>query len=191
MSLPKLPSLDDPCGKHFVYRDFVECSQTWQSLNLNNVPESRETYEALKRLAVLVLDPVWEFFGAITLTYGVATRRLIKEIRHDVAPKIDQHSSYEKSAAGKVICSRGGASCDFLVEGVDSLAAAQWVVGHTSFDRLYYYGADRPIHVSATDEPIGQCVIVSRDQESRRVLPTVISNKKFLALPAEEHGEEK
>ena len=137
-----------------------------------------------RRLATLILDPVSERFGPINLTYGVATRQLIKVIRHDVAPKIDQHSSYEQSAAGKIICSRGGAACDFVVKEVDSMVVAQWIVEHTRFDRLYYYGADRPIHVSATDEPIGQCVIIRREQESRRVLPTVISNEKFLALRA-------
>jgi hypothetical protein len=184
MSLPKLPSLDDPCGKHFVYRDFVECSESWRSLDLDNIPERPETYAALQRLATLILDPVSERFGPIDLTYGVATRQLIKVIRRDVSPRIDQHSSYEQSATGKIICSRGGAACDFVAKGVDSMVVAQWIVGHTSFDRLYYYGADRPIHVSATDEPIGQCVIIRQEQDSRRVLPTVISNEKFLALRA-------
>ena len=182
MNLSNLPDLDDRCGRHFVYRDFIECSETWRSLSLDNIPERPETYVALRTLAIVVLDPVSERFGPITLTYGVATHRLIKEIRKDVSPRADQHASYEQSANGKIICSRGGAACDFVVEGVDSLAVAQWVVGHTRFDRLYYYGADRPIHVSATEEPIGQCVIVRREQESRRVLPTVISNEKFLAL---------
>lgn len=182
MSSPKLPELDHPCGKHFVYRDFVECCETWRSLNVDNTPEQAETYAALGKLAKLVLDPVADDFGPITLTYGVATRRLIKEIKHDVSPRVDQHSSHERSATGKAICGRGGAACDFFVDGVDSLAVAQWVVRYTRFDRMYYYGVDRPIHVSATDDPKGQCVIVSREEESRRVIPTVISTEKFLAL---------
>ena len=182
MSSPKLPDLDQPCGKHFVYRDFVECSETWRSLHIDNVPERLETYAALRKLAILVLDPVSDYFGPITLTYGVATGRLVKEIRHDVSPRVDQHSSYERAATGKTICSRGGAACDFAVAGVDSLTVAQWIVEHTKFDRLYYYRADRPIHVSAADDSKGQCVIVTRDEESRRVLPSVISTEKFLAL---------
>ena len=182
MSSPKLPELDHPCGKHFVYRDFVECCETWRLLKVDNMPEQSETYDALGKLANLVLDPVSDRFGPITLTYGLATHRLIKNIRHDVSPRVDQHSSYERSAVGKMICDRGGAACDFVVNGVDSLVVAQWIVEHTRFDRMYYYGVDRPIHVSATDEPKGQCVIVSREDESRRVMPTVVSTEKFLAL---------
>ena len=182
MNLRKLPKIDDLCGKRFVYRDFVECSDTWRLLDVDNIPEQPETYAALRRLVNLVLDPVSDHFGSITLTYGVATPQLTKKIRRNISPRVDQHSSHELSATGKTICSRGGAACDFSVNGVSSLVVAQWVVGNTKFDRLYYYGVDRPIHVSASDQPKRQCVIVKRKEGSRQVLPTVISTEKFLAL---------
>ena len=181
-NLPKLPDLDDPCGKRFAYRDFVECSATWQSMSMDNAPEEPNTYVALRELAILILDPVSEHFGPITLTYGVATPRLIKKIRRNISPRVDQHSSYELSEAGRTICCRGGAACDFVVSGFSSLVVAQWIVENTKFDRLYYYGVDRPVHVSAADEPKGQCVIVTRKKVIRQVLPRVISTKKFLTL---------
>ena len=188
-NLRELPSIDDACSRSFVYRDFIECGKTWLSSGVNNVPAQYQSYLSLKHLANTVLEPVVSHFGAIELTYGMATGDLIKNIKRGIAPRLDQHASHELSAAGKRICDREGAACDFRVQGVDSLVVAQWLVANTSFDRMYYYGGDRPIHVSAAVDPKGQCVLIRRDPSSGRVIPSVISAKNFLEMKSNQGGE--
>ena len=180
--MPRLPDLDDPCGRHFTFRDFVECGETWQRTQVDNTPAQIETYEALRLLAESILDPVAAEFGHVSLTYGVSCHALSKTIPSRIAPYLDQHASYELTPIGKRICERGGAACDFEVANVDSLGLAQWVVQNTPFDRLYFYGADCPIHVSAAVSPNRKCVIVSRHESTGRVIPRSISVANFVQL---------
>ena len=191
MNLRVLPDLDDSCGRYFTYRDFVECGSTWDSENVNNVPKQAETYLSLRSLASSVLDPVVDQFGTIELTYGFSCGALANLIKKGIAPRLDQHSAHELSRSGKPICDRGGAACDFLVHGVDSLTVAQWVVRYTAFDRLYYYYVDRPIHVSAASAPIRQVVLVNRNRKLRNVQPTVISQDDFLNMSVDNEDEQK
>lgn len=181
-NLSRLPSLDDACGKHFTYRDFVECSDAWKNNPVDNVPRQLETYASLTRLATEVLDPVIERFGDIELTYGFSGAELAKQIKRGIAPKIDQHAAQERSPRGPFICSRGGAACDFVGTQIDSLKLAQWTVSNTNFDRLYYYGFRRPIHVSAAVKPKRQIVLVKRKINSRSVWPSVVSAAVFLTM---------
>ena len=46
------------------------------------------------------------------------------------------------------MCERGGAACDFIVDDEDMREVAEWIVANLPYDRLYFYGSDRPIHVS-------------------------------------------
>src|SRR5207302_7558431 len=94
-------------------------------------------------------DPVVEYFGAIKLTYGFASTALTNLIPKDIAPRLDQHAACETSRNGRLICPRRGAAVDFLVEYEDMVEVARWISTNCSFDRMYVYGADRPIHVSA------------------------------------------
>ena len=79
MSAP--PDLDQPCGKHFVYRDLIACGETWRRLTaestpgppFDNIPQATETFEAMRTLCAAVLDPVVEHFGRLELTYGFAS----------------------------------------------------------------------------------------------------------------------
>ena len=43
-------------------------------------------------------------------------------------------------------------AADLTVRGVSSFVVASWVIEHTPFDRLYFYGANRPFHVSVGPE---------------------------------------
>ena len=148
-----VPSLDQPCGKHFRYRDLIECGETQRRLGTPNVPEQPATYNALHDLSATILDPVIEYFGAIRLTYGFASRELTRHIPGRIAPRLDQHASYELDRHGKMLCPRGGAACDFVVDDEDMEDVAQWIMANLPFDRLYYYGNDRPIHVSYAEAP--------------------------------------
>jgi len=144
----RIPDLDDPCGANFKFRDFIECGETQQRLGVRNLPLRPATYNALYDLATQVLDPVIEYFGAIQLTYGFCGPELGKHINSRVAPKLDQHACWERNRAGKLICERGGAACDFIVDDEDMEEVARWMLAHLPVDRLYVYGPQQPLHVS-------------------------------------------
>jgi DNA phosphorothioation-associated putative methyltransferase len=164
-----IPSLDAPCGAHFKYRDLTECGVTWQHTKIDNSPKSPDSYTALCDLARCVLDPVIDYFGSIKLTYGFASKALTKHIHRDIEPSLDQHASLETSSTGRSICSRGGAAVDFLVEFEDMREVADWVAANTPFDRLYFYGSDRPIHVSYGPEHKREVVELFVSEKGRRV----------------------
>lgn len=144
----RVPELDEPCGKNLTFRSFVECGQTQAQTGCPNVPRSAKTYNALYALAAQILDPVIEYFGGIRLTYGFCSAELARAIPGRIAPELDQHASCEVNRRGNLICSRGGAACDFIVDDEDMFEVADWIIANLDFDRLYVYGADRPIHVS-------------------------------------------
>jgi hypothetical protein len=59
------------------------------------------------------------------------------------------------------------------------LEVARWVAANTPFDRLYFYGPDRPIHVSYGPEQSRQIVIM-RAGPSGRLLPRVVGRERFV-----------
>lgn len=61
-----------------------------------------------------------------------------------------------KKRNGKFLCERLGASCDFIVEDEDMEEVVQWISENINFDKIYFYGNDRPIHVSYFPEPSNQ-----------------------------------
>lgn len=164
-----VPSLDSPCGVNFSYRDFVECGETQLRLGCPNIPKNPETYNALLGLATKVLDPLIEYFGAIKLTYGFCSHDLSKHIKERIAPGLDQHAGEEHKDTGALICNRGGAACDFLVEYEDMREVADWAVKNLPFDRLYFYGSDRPVHISWSSEPAFLAYEMRPTQSGRRI----------------------
>ncbi|MBY5990512.1 hypothetical protein [Ferrimonas balearica] len=150
---PPLPSPDSSCGKHFTYKDFIECSDSWVRARPSNVPQQLATYQAIDTLCQTVLDPIWAQFGPIKLTYGFSSASLVKVVKEtpypNITPSGDQHAGCELNRAGKPICPRLGQAVDCYVPGVSSLVVAQWAAQHTPFDRLYFYSAHRPFHISA------------------------------------------
>ncbi|WP_248320823.1 DNA phosphorothioation-associated putative methyltransferase [Caballeronia sp. Sq4a] len=165
-----IPDLDQACGQHFTFRDFVECGETQKRLNVTNVPRSPATYNAFYDLATQVLDPIIEYFGSIRLTYGFCSPDLSKHITRRVAPKLDQHSSCELSFKGSLICPRGGAACDFIIDDENMADVVDWIIDNVGFDRIYYYGEDRPIHISWAPEYAAD-VYSMRLSPSGRLIP--------------------
>lgn len=157
--------LDAPCGRTFRFRDLIECGETFRHLSElhstgasapANLPCEPATWAALEALAVSILDPTTKRFGPITLTYGFSSAELTRAIRKHaraqgrpprICPHLDQHAGHE-SMGHRRICPRDGVAVDFLVEGVSSRIISAWIVDNLRFDRLYYYGEDRPLHVS-------------------------------------------
>lgn len=163
-----LPDLDSRCGATFTYRELIECGETWSRTRIDNVPQSPESYNALHDLAIEILDPVVDYFGAIKLTYGFASSSLTKHIGKNIAPKLDQHAACEVERSGRAICPRRGAAVDFLVEFEDMVEVARWISANCAFDRLYLYGSDRPLHVSTGPECSRECYLV-RTAGNRRI----------------------
>jgi len=178
--LGDIPTLDDPCGRYLTFRDLVSCGETQRNQCVKNVPREPESYTALSLLVILVLDPVMEWFGGIELTYGFCSPELARRISHGIDPKRDQHAACERHSHGRMICSRGGAAVDFLVRDESMFEVAQWITRNTPFDRLYFYGDDRPVHVSHGPQQSRQVVLMLEGPSGRRV-PRVMPVEKFLA----------
>jgi hypothetical protein len=180
-----IPDLDDPCGRYLTFRQLIACGETQVRTGLPNLPKRAESYNALYDLAAQVLHPAIDYFGMIHLTYGFCSPDLAKEIPGRIDPKRDQHAAHELNRSGKPICERLGAAVDFLVTDERMLEVAQWIVAHTPFDRLYFYGDDQPIHVSFGPNHARQ-VVLMRPGKSGRLIPKVVSKEAFLQLQAVE-----
>ena len=142
------------------FRNFIECGETQERLGLANRPKQPESYGALRRLAIDLLDPVIEEYGMIKLTYWFSSAELSRTIPERIAPKLDQHAAYELNRRQLPICPRLGAAVDFIVEYESMLEVAQWITKNCAFDRLYYYGNDRPIYVRVGPECVGAVVMM-------------------------------
>ena len=151
-------------GKYLTLEEFCTCTQTYQKYadQINPFPENlSETLPALENLNRLILDPIIEHYGIdkFRLTYGFCSKDLKKYLAKKdpetglkngrVAPEIDQHLAHEINKNGKYYCQRLGAACDFLILGVESDRVIDWILAQKlPFDSLYFYGSDRPIHIS-------------------------------------------
>jgi len=166
------------CSKHFTFADFIHCGETQAKLRIPNLPESVETIQAIKKHATLILDPIFEKFGPLNLTYGLCTQQLKVKIPARAAPKVDQHASYELNSRGNLICNRGGIAADFLVPDLFSWKLACFVVQELPFDRLYYYGSDKPIHVSWSSIPCGQIILMMPNKRGHKT-PKRINKHRF------------
>jgi hypothetical protein len=174
-------NLDEACGVSFTYRDFIECGESWQSSKTDNLPNSPETFRSLYQLADKILDPIVDYFGEIELTFGFCSPALAKVISGRIEPKLDQHAGHELNRRKNLICDRLGASADFIIEDEDMLEVAQWIVENLPFDRLYFYGPDRPLHISYSPEPISQVTVMKQSKTNpNRLVPSTMSPEKFL-----------
>ena len=170
--------LTKKCSKYFTYKDLIECGETQSRLGFKNLPIQERSFEALAELALNILDPLVEKFGELKLTYGFCSPGLAKKIPSNIAPKIDQHSSWELNSKGNLICERGGAAVDFIIPNTGMLEVAKWLTKNIEFDRLYFYGDKLPVHVSYGPDGTGQIVLMTNEKNGR-LIPRVISNNNF------------
>lgn len=175
---PTTPELDDKCSRFFTYRSFIECGETQRDTQIPNLPREMESYLAIKNLATQVLDHVQYRYGPIKLTYGFSSRELIKKIPGRISPALDQHASHERKLNGNLICDRTGAACDFIVADVDMREVAEWVLKNTDADRVYFYGSEKPVHVSHSSMPARQFVEMLVG-EKNRLMPKVVPLSKL------------
>lgn len=150
-------------GKYLSLEDFCTCSHTYKIYadKINNLPKNPASIEALKKLNQFILDPIIDYFdqAKFKLTYGFCSPDLKQFLNKKdpltgqkngrIAPSIDQHMAHEINKNGKYYCGRLGAACDFLVLDLQSNHLINWILSQKlPFDSLYFYGNNRPIHIS-------------------------------------------
>jgi hypothetical protein len=151
-------------GKYLTLEKFCTCTQTYRTYKdqINPFPANpQETIPAILALIEAIVDPVIDEFGCdrFRLTYGFCSKDLKRYLEKKdpvtgqkngrVAPELDQHLAHEVNQKGHYYCHRLGASCDFLILDLSSSALVEWILAHQlPFDSLYFYGENRPIHIS-------------------------------------------
>ncbi len=150
-------------GKYLTLKDFCTCSQTYQRYanRIDPLPKNLETIQAIQALNQWLLDPIIDHFGIdnFQLTYGFCSPDLKKYLNQKdpetgvkngrIDPTRDQHLAHEKTKNNRYYCQRLGASCDFRIKGISSDQVIDWIIlQKLPFDSIYYYGFDRPIHIS-------------------------------------------
>jgi hypothetical protein len=154
---------------HFMASDLLHAGETWARTRVVNAPTLASTWTSLKRLCEDILEPVRARFGPPSITYGFASTALMKNIHERTAPALDQHAGHEAKRGGQPICCRLGQAVDFFVPGVSSADVALWIVENLHFDRLYFYGEDRPLHVSVGPDESRAITAMLPSASGRRV----------------------
>jgi hypothetical protein len=116
-----------------------------------------------------VLEPVLAKFVRPQITYGFASRALLRLLPAHAAPPLDQPAACELNQKGKPICLRLGAAVNMRIEKVTSKGLAIWMAQTLPIDRLYFYGSDRPVYVSIGPERTGRIVAMLPGPSGRRV----------------------
>lgn len=152
-----------PLGRHFTLGDLCTCSQTYRQNPeaIAPYPQQPASLDALRALAETLLDPLADRYGGdrLVLAYGFCSADLRRWLnqrdpatgrkRGRVDPRRDQHAAAERTRTGRPVCDRGGAACDFYIAGEPSDRLVDWILAaQLPFDSLYFYGRDRPIHLS-------------------------------------------
>lgn len=150
-------------GKYLTLEEFCTCTNTYHKYRdrIDPLPKNPETLAAIKALNEWIIDPVIDDFGRdkFQLTYGFCSPDLKRFLAKKdpvtglkngrVDPVRDQHMAHEINRNGKYYCERLGASCDFLIKDLSSDRLVDWILSQKlPFDSLYFYGSDRPIHIS-------------------------------------------
>lgn len=153
-----------------------------------NRPLQAESIDALNRLSEKIIVPIEKQFAEITITYGFTSFELLKYIRRnspgDMAPELDQHAAFELNSRSNRICKRDGAACDIYVKGYENQMhiIAQYVINELPFDRLYFYGSDRPIHITFGPDHKRYLHVKYRDENGNRNVGRGASGEKALTL---------
>jgi len=151
-------------GRHLTLEEFCTCTQTYRRYanQIDPFPKHpNETLPALMALGQHIIDPVIETFGRgrFQLTYGFCSADLKRWLaqtdpitgrKYGIAsPRLDQHMAHEVNRNGRYYCPRLGAACDFKIVDLPSDDLVTWIVAQAlPFDSLYFYGVERPIHIS-------------------------------------------
>lgn len=166
--LPKSVSL----LAHPLGAKLINWHNSRHDLSTNNFPIQPKSIKSLEYLVSEILLPIASKFKRPTITYGFTSSELKNYISLNApkgtAPKLDQHSSFELNKDGNMICSRGGAACDFYIKDCSMTNVVSFIVNNLSYDRLYFYGENRPIHISVNEDAMKYLQLMHESKNGRR-----------------------
>lgn len=156
-----------------LYTQLLNWHQARHQFAGDNTPSpASELFLAL--LTRQILLPVAEHFGNLTITYGftgpVLSRYIQRLLPAGTAPGLDQHACCELNSKNSPICKRQGAACDFIVQGYEERMhlVAQFICQQLSFDKLYFYGRNRPVHISVSADPLRHLQVMQQSANNQR-----------------------
>lgn len=161
--------------KHPVANNLLNWYQEKHVISLDNFPKDVESINSILELIETVLLPVNKKFGDVKITYGFVSQELNRYIQKNSStgtyPTIDQHSASELNNANNHICKRHGIACDFFINGFENKMdqVMLFIVKNLDFDKIYYYGNDRPIHVSVGNKSEKHLQIMNVSANGRRI----------------------
>jgi hypothetical protein len=145
-------------------------SQRYPELQSNS--PSLQSLVSIRLLCERILLPVQNQFGLVKVTYGFTSANLVSLIRKKnpsgTAPELDQHAASEFNSRENQISKRSGSACDFFIKNYSMADISRFIVNNLDFDRLYFYGDNRPIHVSISDKPVRHLQIMCESSSGRR-----------------------
>jgi hypothetical protein len=172
-----------------LYQQLVDWHRLRHAVSIINTP-SPSSAAWLKTLISEILLPLQQL-GEIRVTYGFVGYELNKYIqKHSpsgTAPILDQHASCETNLKDHFICNRPGAACDILITGYEDRMqlVAQYIIQNLHYDRLYFYGRNRPIHVSVAPQNTYQLQVMNQSDKGRRYPGKRAYGKNAQTLAAE------
>ena len=161
--------------KHPIANQLFNWYQNKHSISLDNIPKASESILSTIMMIERVLLPISKKLGDINVTYGFVSPELNRYIqKHSSSgtyPSIDQHAASELNQANKQICKRHGLACDFIVNGYEKQMdkVMLFIVNNLNFDKIYYYGNDRPLHVSVGNKSERHLQIMNVSDQGRRI----------------------
>lgn len=160
---------------HPISNQIINWHKDRHDVCVDNSPTEKASTDFILAMIEHILLPIENKFGRIKVTYGFVSAELNTHIQKNsssgTCPSIDQHSSTELNKKHNHICERGGLACDFVVVGFEERMdiITTFIVNNLSFDKIYYYGNDRPLHVSINDQPKAHLQIMNTSSKGRRI----------------------
>jgi hypothetical protein len=161
--------------KHPLANQLFNWYQNKHNISLDNIPQANESIQSAIMMIETVLLPISKKFGDIKITYGFVSSALNKYIQKNSSsgtyPSIDQHAASELNNANNHICKRHGLACDFIVSGYEKQMdqVMLFIANNLDFDKIYYYGHDKPLHVSVGNESERHLQIMNVSDKGRRI----------------------
>jgi len=158
-----------------MFNQLINWFQGKHKIELSNLPSTEGSKNQLNNLQVKIIEPIENEFGPINITYGFVSAELNRFIqKHSpsgTAPQLDQHASHEINRQGNRINKRDGAACDFFIDGYKNQMneIVIYLCQHLEFDKIYYYGKNRPIHVSVSNTPEKHLQVMNISKNGRRI----------------------
>ena len=177
--------------KHPLANKLFNWYQTKHDITIDNYPKECESISSALLMLEGILIPINKEFGDINITYGFVSFELNKYIQKNSSsgtyPSIDQHAASELNSVNKHICKRNGLACDFIVNGYENRMeeVMLFIVDNLSFDKLYFYGNDRPIHVSVGNTNERHLQIMNVSDKGRRIPGKKAYGNKAIILAEE------